>query len=63
MVERIILKAILVDENNNELSEEVISSKDVICPTDTSNFGYNQEEQLRILSKVQQTLLENHVFF
>lgn len=42
MVERIILKAILVDENNNELSEEVISSKDVICPTDTSNFGYNQ---------------------
>jgi hypothetical protein len=63
MTERIILKAILVDKNNKALSEDIISSKDIIEPTDTSNFGYNQQEQLLIMAKIQQALLDKQVDF
>lgn len=58
MPNTIILKAIEVDENGNELSTKVISSKEILPPTDCSNFGYNQQEQLKILEEAQQTLLD-----
>jgi hypothetical protein len=59
MAERLILKAIRVDENGNELSEEIVSDKEIIEPTDVSNFGYNREEQLAIMSGTQQVLLND----
>lgn len=64
MSKRLILKAIVVDDNDdNELSGNIISIKNIICPTDSSNFGYNQEEQLLILSNIQQVLIDNQAVY
>ena len=63
MVDKIILKAVKVDANGNELETKVISSKEVLRPTDCSNFGYNQEEQLKILKEAQQILLDTQADF
>lgn len=63
MPTKIILKAIAVDENGNTLSEEIISNKEVFRPTDCSNFGYNQKEQLEIMRKMQQALLDKQADF
>lgn len=60
---KMILKAVEVDANGNELSTKIISSKEILPPTDCSNFGYNQQEQLEIMGQVQQTLLEYQADF
>ena len=58
MDERIIIKSIKVDKNGKVLSENVISDKEITMPTDNTDFGYNQKEQLKILDKLQQSFLE-----
>lgn len=63
MAERIILKAIKVDKHGNELSEEIISDKEITIPTDITNFGYNHKEQLEIISGTQQVLLNEQSAF
>ena len=63
MTDKIILKAVKVDANGNEIATKIISSKEIIPPTDCSNFGYNQQEQLDIIKEVQQTLLDTQADF
>lgn len=63
MAEKLILKAIKVDENGTELSSEIISTKEITPPTDISNFGYDQQEQLEIIGNFQQSLLDKQADF
>ena len=63
MSNKMILKAIEVDANGNELSAKIIFSKEILPPTDCSNFGYNQKEQLNIIKEAQQTLLDTQADF
>lgn len=63
MSNKIIVKAIEVDEDGNELSSEILSTKEIIPPTDVSNFGYDQGEQLEIMGKVQQSMIEMQADF
>ncbi len=63
MTDKIILKAVKVDANGNEIETKILSSKEIIPPTDCSNFGYNQQEQLDIIKEVQQTLLDTQADF
>lgn len=63
MAEKIILKSFVVDENNNPVSEEILFSKEIVEPTDDTNFGYNQQEQLLIMAKTQQAMLNQQVDF
>jgi hypothetical protein len=63
MTKKMILKAIEIDDNGHEITTKIIYSKDIIPPTDCSNFGYNQQEQLDIIKEVQQTLLDTQADF
>jgi len=63
MPERMILKAVTVDDSGNEISEEIISEKIITAPTDVSNFGYNHSEQLKIIKKMQQALMDKEADF
>ena len=60
---KMILKAVEVDANGNELATKIISSKEILPPRDCSNFGYNQQEQLKIMEQAQQTLLDTQADF
>lgn len=63
MAKKIIFLARVLDEHDKFLSDEILSSKDIIKPTDTSNFGFNQQEQLLLMSQMQQKLLNEQVAF
>ena len=63
MAKRIILKAISVDDDGNTLSEKILSDKEVTIPTDTSNFGYTLSEQIELMQKMQQSLLDGQSDF
>ncbi len=60
---RIILKEVLVDDCGKTLSEKIVSDKNVITPTDISNFGYNHSEQLNIMGNFQQSFLDAQAKF
>lgn len=63
MSKKIIVKAFEVDSDGNELSAKIISTKDVLPPTSIADFGYNQEEQLKMLEQIQQSLLDSQADF
>lgn len=63
MVERIIYKAVSVDNDGHTLSEKILSDKKLTIPTDTSNFGYRLSEQIELMQKIQQSLLDGQSIF
>lgn len=64
MLNRMIVSTVMVDTKGNALSDVVvISDKEITQPTDVSNFGYNRQEQLNMLEKIQQPFLEKQADF
>ena len=58
MSEKLIVTVSIVDDSGKVLSSNEISKKEIIEPTDISNFGYDLKEQLNLLKEIQQELLE-----
>lgn len=63
MTNKIVLTANIIDETGNIITSKEISQKDIIPPTDISNFGYNLEEQLEILTVIQQNIIDSQADF
>ena len=61
--EKIVITVSKIDKNGEVISREQISEKAIIPPTDTTNFGYNQQEQLDIMKAAQQKMLDFQVDF
>ena len=56
--EKIVITVSKIDENGEVVSREQISEKAITPPTNITNFGYNQREQLDIIKAVQQKMLD-----
>ena len=63
MTKKVVLTVNIVDENDKILSRQEVSKKEILPPTDISNFGYNKIEQLEIIKDVQQAMLDSQVDF
>ena len=63
MSEKLIVTVSIVDDSGKVLSSTEISKKEIIEPTDISNFGYDLKEQLNLLKEIQQELLEKQAVF
>ena len=63
MLKELVVIINAVDENGEISLTKEISRKEIIPPTDISNFGYNQLEQLQIMKGIQQSMLDNQVIF
>lgn len=63
MPKKLIVIVNAVDEDGKTLSTKEISRKEITAPTDISNFGYNQLEQLQMMKDIQQSMLDNQVVF
>ena len=63
MSEKLIVTVSIVDDSGKVLSSNEISKKEIIEPTDISNFGYDLKEQLNLLKEIQQEFLEKQAVF
>lgn len=63
MPKKLIVIVNAVDENGEISLTKEISRKEIILPTDISNFGYNRIEQLQMMKDIQQTMLDSQAVF
>ena len=63
MAKKLVVTVKVVDEGNQIISSQEVSSKEITPPTDISNFGYNKVEQLEIIKDIQQAMLDGQVDF
>lgn len=63
MPKKLIVIVNAVDENGEMSLTKEISRKEIIPPTDISNFGYNRIEQLQMMKDIQQAMLDSQAVF
>ncbi len=63
MLKKLIVIVNAVDENGEMSLTKEISRKEIIHPTDISNFGYNRIEQLQMMKDIQQAMLDSQAVF
>jgi len=63
MLKKLIVIVNAVDENGEMSLTKEISRKEIIPPTDISNFGYNRIEQLQMMKDIQQAMLDSQAVF
>ena len=63
MPKKLIITVNAVDENGETSLTKEISRKEIIPPTDISNFGYNRIEQLQMMKDIQQAMLDSQADF
>ena len=63
MANKIVLTTSIIDETGNIITSKEISQKDIIPPTDISDFGYSLEEQLQVLTVIQQNIIDSQADF
>ena len=63
MPTKLVITANTVDDNGNIISSHEISKKEIKPPIEANDFGYNQNEQLKIIHNIQQNLLDQQADF
>ena len=63
MSKKLIVIVNTIDENDEISLNQEIFRKEIMPPTDISNFGYNRAEQLQIIEGVQQAMLDSQADF
>ncbi len=63
MSKELVVSINVVEENGTVSLSKEVARKKITCPTDISNFGYNQLEQLQMMEDIQQSMLDNQVIF
>jgi hypothetical protein len=63
MSEKLVITVSIINEQGEILSSKEVSNKEILEPTDITNFGYDLQEQLNLIKVTQQELLEKQADF